>query len=465
MPVLREHRIDDLRRELQPDRIGRRAGDRGDPALGASEDPAQNQIAEHMESLRVEAEQTVSDLFKESRKHWERLEQSEPTSDFNAAVNRARTGFDETAQQERDGLNDARIEYERLRREFHDFQDANDIDRQPAGPTVPWRWVMIAILVAIFLGESLLNATFLAVGSEAGLLGGYGIAFGFSLINVALPFLGFGNVFRWVHHVKFWKKSMALSLAAVYVAFAVGLNLALAHWREASADLIENVGAEAFRRLSESPFGLEDLESWLLVAMGLFFSGVAFLEGYKFYDAYPGYGRKDQKMREARHLYYDQREEVVDQLGQLRDESLDRIRKIGLAARRKPKELQRILDGREALLAEYVEHVEQLQRLGTTLIAEYREANHHARPDRGTPAVHSNEWQLAESTAPLWTPSAMPPELTEEDLERLSLQQRDANEQVHAMWRSIREQIDPEGSETLNSSRPLAPAHSSHAET
>ncbi len=417
-----------------------------------------------MESLRVEAEQTVSDLFRESRKHWEQLEQSEPTSDFNAAVNGARTGFDEIAQQERDGLNDARVHYERLRREFHDFQDANDIDRQPAGPTIPWRWVMIAILVAIFLGESLLNATFLAVGSETGLLGGYGIAFGFSLINVALPFLGFGNIFRWVHHVNFWKKLMALSLAAIYVAFAFGLNLALAHWREASADLSEDVGAEAFRRLAESPFGLEDLESWLLVAMGLFFSGVAFLEGYKFYDVYPGYGRKDQKMREARNVYYDQREEVVDRLAELRDESLDRIRQIGLGARRKPKELQRILDGREALLAEYVEHVEQLQRLGTTLIAEYREANHHARADRGTPAVHRNEWRLAEGTAPLWTPAAMPPELSEEDLERLSLQQRDANEQVHAMWRSIREQIDPEGSEPLKSGGPSASAHSSHGE-
>lgn len=342
MPVLREHRIDDLRRELQPDRIGRRIGDRGDPPLAASEDPAQNQIAEHMESLRAEAERNVSDLFEQSRKHWEQLEQSEPTSDFNAAVNAARTGFDEIAQQERDGLNDARVLYQQLRREFYDFRDANDIDRQPAGPNVPWRWVMIAILVAIFLVESLLNATFLAVGSETGLLGGYGIAFGFSLINVGAPFLVFGNVHRWVHHTVFWKQLMAGSSTVIYVALAFGCNLALAHWREASADLSEDVGAEARRRLLESPFGLHDLESWLLVAMGLFFSGVAFLEGYKFRDAYPGYGRKDQKMREARNVYYDRREEVVDQLAELRDESLDRIRQIALGARRKPKELQRV---------------------------------------------------------------------------------------------------------------------------
>lgn len=464
MPVLREHRIDDLRRELQPERMGRRAGDRGDPPLGASEDPAQNQIAEHLESLRAEAERTVSDLFKESRKHWEQLEQSEPTSDFNAAVNGARTGFDEIAQQERDGLNDARVLYQRLRREFHDFRDANDIDRQPAGPSVPWRSVMIAILVAIFLAESLLNATFLAVGSEAGLLGGYGIAFGFSLINVAAPFFGFGNIFRWVHHVTVWKKALALFLTGVYVVCAFGWNLALAHWREASGDLSEEVGAEALRRLMESPFGLQDLESWLLVAMGLFFSAVAFLEGYKFYDAYPGYGRKDQKMREARNVYYDRREEVVDQLAELRDESLDGIRQIALGARRKPKELQRILDGREALLGEYGEHIEQLQRLGTTLIAEYREANHHARTDRGTPAVHRNEWRLAESAAPLWTPSAAPPEPSAEDLERLSRQQRDANEQVHGMWRAIREQIDPEGAEPLSSRMQSASADSSHGE-
>lgn len=323
---------------------------------------------------------------------------------------------------------------------------------------------MIAILVAIFFGESLLNATFLAVGSEAGLLGGYGIAFGFSLINVALPFFGFGNTFRWVHHVSLWKRAGAWLLTGFYAIVAFGLNLALAQWREASADLSEDVGAEAFRRLLEAPFGLQDLESWLLFAMGLFFSGVAFLEGYKFYDAYPGYGRKDQKMGEARNLYYDRREEVVDRLAELRDESLDQIRQIALEARRKPKELQRILDGREALLAEYGEQVEQFQRLGATLIAEYREANHHARPDRGTPAVHREEWRLAEGATPLWTPSAVPSEPSEEDLERLSLQQRDANEQVHAMWRSIREQIDPEGSEPLNSAGPLASAESSHGE-
>ncbi len=450
MALLREHRIEDLRRELRPARLGHRTGDRGEPPLEASEDPAQNEIAEHVESLRAEAEQTVSDLFKESRKHWEQLEQSEPRSDFSAVVNGARTRFDEIAQREGDDLNDARFHYKRLHREFHDFRDQNDIDRQPAGPSVPMRWVMIAILVTIFLGESLLNATFLAVGSETGFLGGYGIAFGFSLLNVLTPFLVFGNAHRWVYHMNLWKRLMAWLSTVVYVALASCLNLALAHWREASADLSEDVGAEALGRLLESPFGLQDLESWLLVVMGLFFSGVAFLEGYKYHDAYPGYGRKDQKMREARNVYYDRREEVVEQLAELRDESLDRIRQIASEARRKPKELQRILDGREELLGEYGEHFEQLQRLGTTLIAEYREANHRARPDQGTPAVHRTEWRLAVGAAPLWTPSATPLELSEEDLERLSLQQQAANEQVHAMWRSICEQIDPGGSEARN---------------
>lgn len=446
MPTFRELRIEDLREEIQPDLLGRRAGDRGEPAPSAAEDPAQNQIVERIEALKREADETLVGQSDQARKHWDQLEQSEPESDLDAAVQSARTQFNEVAQRERHSLNDSRMEYRKLTDEFFDFRERNGLERQPAEPTAGWKALYLSVLFAIFLIESIFNASLLAVGSETGVFGGYLTAFIFSLINVLTPFLGFGNVFRWVHHVAIVKKILAWLSFMVYVPFAVTLNLGLAQFREASADLSEDVGVEAVSRFLQSPFGLSDGESWLLFAMGVFFSVVAFFEGYKFRDPYPGYGKKEKKMRDARNAYYDRRDRVVDQLADVREGSLDEIRQVLLAAMRRPKEQRRLLDGREALLASYREWLDQLQRLGVALVEEYREANRRARPDRRVPLVHQSNWRLSEEAEPPWV-MAVPESVIEEELERLSQQRRAANEHVHALWDSVRRQIDPEGAE------------------
>ena len=140
------------------------------------------------------------------------------------------------------------------------------------------------------------------------MIGGWGLALGFSVVNLVLPVLAFGPVSRYVSHIGFVLKGVGVLAVLGWVAAALVLNLGLAHFRDASADLSENIGAEALSRFQASPLGLHDAESWLLFVLGFFFSGVAFFEGRKLFgDSYPGYSPKHRKMETARADYDDHR--------------------------------------------------------------------------------------------------------------------------------------------------------------
>ena len=451
MKVFPELLIEDLRAEIEPERLGRRAGERGMPPLEAAEDPGQTEIEEFIEAKKNEAVQARDAQLEQVDRHLDQLDQAVLAGDLESSSRKAATEFREVEQSELQALKASLHEFERRRRDFFDFKHRNGLDREPDYLSPKTTAIFIAVLVLIFLIESALNGAFLAVGSEGGLIGGWGLALGFSVVNLVLPVLAFGPASRYLSHINLFLKGVGVVAILGWIATALVLNLGLAHFRDASADLSENIGAEALSRFQASPLGLHDAESWLLFVLGFFFSGVAFFEGRKLFgDSYAGYSPKHRKMETARADYNDFWQDVVDQLRTIREDGLDAIRRTAHQAKSQPVERRRALESESKLLAAFGAHVEQLQRFGSMLIEEYREANRTVRFDRGSPEAYAAPWTMAPPAPHRKRRDAGVVE--EVDLDLLNEQYESAVHRVHEEWEQTQLRLDLEGS--MSGARP-----------
>ena len=457
MKVFPELLIDDLRAAIEPERLGREAGERGMPPLNAADDPGQTEIEEFIEAKKNEAVRLRDEHLEQVDRHLGQVDRTVLSGDLESSARKAATEFREVEQSELQALKAALHDFERRRRDFFDFKHRSRLDREPDYVSQRTTLLLVGLIVLLFLAESLLNGAFLAVGSEGGLVGGWGLALGFSVVNLVLPALFFGPGSRYVSHIHPLLKVVGGLAILGWLGTAFTLNLGLAHFRDASADLSENIGAEALSRFLASPFGLQDAESWLLFVLGFFFSGVAFFDGRKLFgDSYPGYSRKHRRMEDARADYDDLWQDVVEQLRTIREEGLDAIRRTAHEAKSQPVERRRALESETNLLTAFDSHVEQLQRFGTMLIEEYREANRSVRFDRGTPEAFGQPWRLA--SPPPHRQRREPAAADNVDLDGLNDQYEAALGRVHGEWEQTQSRLDLEGSMSRGRPAESAPA-------
>lgn len=440
MNVFPELRIEDLRAELEPDKLGRRAGERGLPSTEAAEDASQVEIEEFLEARKNEAVRRRDEQLAQVDEHLGELDEAVLAGDMEGAASKAATEFREVEQRELQEFKVLLHEFNRKRTDFFDFKHSNSLDREPDVLSPRARAVAWGLLVVLLLIESSLNAVFLAAGSEAGLVGGWGLAIGFSFVNLFLPVFIFGRFSRLVNHVAIPRKLIGVAVILLWVAFAVVLNLGLAHFRDASEALVEDAGAAAFERFREAPIGLAGFESWLLFVVGFSFSGFAFLDGVKLRgDAYPGYYKKYQKMEAARTEYEEAKARVLDDLRDIREECLGVIERTAHKAKRQPVERRRVLEHEDQVLRDFAAWVEQLERFGTMVVDEYREANQAVRFDREQPRAHLQKWELSSPSPHRVRRGGDVVEET--DLESLNEQYEAAARRVHDEWERTQSQF------------------------
>lgn len=159
-----------------------------------------------------------------------------------------------------------------------------------------------SILAALVLFEGLANAYFFSTGSDLGLLGGWLQAITVSFTNVIAAFflIGFLCLRHLMNPKKLWFFIPAAIGLPIAIAFIVVLNLAAAHYRdllELNAASLALGGADItgailapLPAVFENPFGLQTLEAYLLLTLGLTFAAIAAFKGRTFDDAIPGYG-------------------------------------------------------------------------------------------------------------------------------------------------------------------------------
>ena len=278
----------------------------------------------------------------------------------------------------------------------------------------------VAFIVLLLFVETALNGSFLAKGSEQGMLGGVMEAFTFAILNiVSAVFLALLGV-RFLVHRSWFFKLLGLVALAAYLVLAAVINLALAHFRELSATAFTDVGRMVMPRLWSEPFALSDLNSWTLFGLGIIFSLAAFIDGCIMTDPYPGFAGAQKRVTDARDDYIDRKNDLIEKLKDIRNDHNEKVEAIIRDLSQRRSEHQAIISHRTRSVGLFVEHQNQLERSANALLTVYREANRQTRTepepkyfstaykmDRLSPTQHSpEEWNDRDLTERIKTAQA-----------------------------------------------------------
>jgi len=146
-----------------------------------------------------------------------------------------------------------------------------------------------------------------------------------------------------------------------------------------AATFAEGAGADILVRIVENPFGLIELESWMLFAIGVLFATVTLVDIITFSDIYPGYTKRQMRWDEEQEEYKVEFDSLIQELDDIKEDYNDNLKAIGNALSSRQRELDNILSGRNRLASLYASHHEQLQRAANSLFSYYFEANRAAR--------------------------------------------------------------------------------------
>ncbi len=251
-------------------------------------------------------EKIVSDKTLEITSHLDSLEtRSEKALEKVNFLNDIKTQFKNKLDQDLEVLKPvitaANSKAKSRRSELNEFKEDNCLNRDASYPDSKiW---FIFLLVFLVVVESIINAVMFQKGASSGYFGGFGIAFIISLINVVIGFLvgAYWGKLSWSIHQA--TKIFGYLGFAVWSVFTTYFNLFVGHVRTifeqgSSATGVEvwNVGFENF---VNNTYGIVDPLSWLLVIIGCLFAVIALVDGQRFDDKYPGYGREFRKLLDA----------------------------------------------------------------------------------------------------------------------------------------------------------------------
>jgi len=263
--------------------------------------------------------------------------------------------------------------YESVSDDLHSFKKLNKLRRMHHYPDSQYSTYAFFIITIII--ESALNGVFFAEGSDAGLVGGVGIALVIAFFNVSIGGITGAFALRYKNHCQQWKVVLGWSGAALGTATSFVFNLLVAHYRTAMTLDPDNAASKAIETFREGILSISDVQSWLLFLLGVIFYLGAVYKGYKADDAYPGYGALARK-RDKQHGYLSDDKEIandtIEEAHQDFEENLDFCFK---AIQLKSKQVNDSASGFEqqkTILKSYHTHLEKALRY---IISRYRDVN------------------------------------------------------------------------------------------
>jgi hypothetical protein len=275
-------------------------------------------------------------------------------------------------------LNESEVERER-------FRARHRIER-PARLASPGKVILkTGVLAILFIIEVVINGSFLARANVGGLLGGAAQAVTFAALNIIASFFWGMVLIRLVNRRNYFLKLVGLLSFLAYLAFATALNLTLSHLREIppAVSVSDRVGQEVLHRLLTAPYGLTDINSWILFTIGFIFSLIAMADGLLFFDPYIGYAGLERRWIDATRQFANARSELIERLRDIREDATEAMNEAARDLSVRRSEYDSLLQGRARLAQRFDHHQNQIEQTCRALLEIYREANRRAR---STPA-------------------------------------------------------------------------------
>ncbi|MEJ2281871.1 MAG: hypothetical protein P8X97_08225, partial [Candidatus Bathyarchaeota archaeon] len=156
-------------------------------------------------------------------------------------------------------------------------------------------------------------------------------------------------------------------------------NLFVAHYRDELSLSFEGANFRAISAFMETPFLLKDFDSFILFFIGLIISIVALIDGYKFDDKYPGYGRIYRRYKEAEKKYHQCCFNIVKSLHNLKNQSLKELQDLYENSQKDYTHLNILLSNKNKLINLYEEHYRHLEGVCDVVLKHYQHANKASR--------------------------------------------------------------------------------------
>ena len=275
-------------------------------------------------------------------------------------------------EEEKNRLVDSKDKSQKLEKDFKTFKAINNLKHVPHYPES--YTLYIGILLAIVLGETILNGIYFAQGSEYGILGGTIYALGIAAVNIAISFkLGQATLYK--NHIKSRLKLLGSSSILGVIAWVSVYNLLVAHYRQQIDVDINNAGTLAIKQFVQSPFALDKFEYWILFLVGLLFGLLAYTEGYLWDDRYPGYGSLHRRVEEAKEDWHAEQEDTIERLEDLKLKKLDEFTEMQSDIKSTVNYLREVVSQKQALITNLENNIDQIESSSKILIKMYREIN------------------------------------------------------------------------------------------
>ncbi len=369
-----------LVREMSLDDFGKARGQNEEPASdGASYDAVETEIIETVGAAQKAAHDELENHLSGFR---QRLVDLDFKTQFSSIISFGHSGLNDLKQELQtaiDELHPPRRDLAEAESWHIKFRKDHQLVRPSVIETPRHSFIKWATVIVLIILELIANGHFLSAGSEFGLVGGILEALLFAALNVVVALL-FGLIaIPYLTHRNLFLKLLGLVGFVAYLAWMIGLNLGLAHYREVAEGVLEGGGRLVIQRLQTAPLQLEDFESWLLFALGCVFSLLAMIDGLKWKDTYPGYAAVDKQFRTARQKYIDMRADSIARLGDIRKEHEEILTDVRADLGKHLSEHEGIIGHRARLLQLFEEHQTQLEKAANSLLRTYRDANEAAR--------------------------------------------------------------------------------------
>lgn len=360
-------------------------------------DDVEQEIVTRIETDRRESHNVYIDQLRSYRERAANLGFRQRLDKLASAADKAVGDLKKLENLERDRLYQAREAVVLSSRELERFRMEHRLTRPSRHPHSRFFHVGIIFIIAVI--ESVMNGSFLAQGNEFGLVGGMVLAGLIAALNLAYGFA----VGRWIAPLTIcvgnWKRVFGFVGLPMSLTLELFLALVVAHYRDAmvsgpldapgkyAVDLIQRVA------FSADILRLGTMESWLLALLTLTFWIIAAIDGWKFDDPYPGYGRISRKHEADADNYYSIKSEIFEGLTGTRDQALEEMSDAAGEIDERKGELRSINEGRTRLVRQFDEYLSHLEQVGNDLLQTYRESNRRARP---TPAPRhfSDRWKM-----------------------------------------------------------------------
>lgn len=255
--------------------------------------------------------------------------------------------------------------------------------------------VTLVIVLAFLFVETILNGVLFAGKNELGLLGGGFIAFLISIVNVGLA--GLCGVFARYARYHFWLcRPLGWVAFLFWFAGSVGLNLAVAHFRDA-VETLETWREATFvsmDNLFAAPLELGSMEAWLLLSWGMLISIITFLKFLLSGETYPGYAKISERRLKAVKEFEDLLSDALASLEERRDDAIASLKDANELVRERIGDAIDALYGRRMMHGHLQAFLDQCDMKATTLLKQYRDENRAARSSEA-PAYFDSEFRFA----------------------------------------------------------------------